>query len=77
MVAGQPELRKDDEVRAAGPGLGQNLAMTGEILVQQAQSWCELRKGDTERLHRTKSIRGWAYYASIAVSITDCLAAES
>ena len=51
--------------------------MMRQVLFEQAQSGSELGQGNAKRLHMAKSSRGRACYASIAVSMTDCLAAES
>ena len=52
QVAGQPELREDDEIRAGRPGLIEQLMVPPEVLVEGPQLRGDLGQGDAARLHR-------------------------
>ena len=58
VVAGQPELGEDHETGPGGAGLGQELVVACEVLLEQAEPRRELGKGDPERLHDPSLMRG-------------------
>jgi hypothetical protein len=48
-VASEPQLREDDETGAVGTGLPQQVTVDGQVLVEQAETWCDLSERDPER----------------------------
>ena len=51
-IAGEAQLREDDEAGAVGPGLPQQVAVDGQVLVEQAESGRDLGQRDPERGQR-------------------------
>ena len=59
QVAGQPELREDDEPGALRASLADELVMEGEVLVEHAETGGDLGEGDAELRHaRRIAVRG-------------------
>ena len=51
LVAGQPELRKDDEVGARLARAREQVPVLGKVLVERAQARSDLGERDTGRVH--------------------------
>src|SRR6266511_2084354 len=51
QVAGEPELREDDEPGALLARVLEQRMMAGEVLVEEPQAWRDLGQGDPERRH--------------------------
>ena len=57
LVARQAELGEDDEVRALGASVGEELVVTGKVGIELAQRRGDLREGDPHGLHAPEHTR--------------------
>ena len=52
LIAGQAELRKDDQPGAGGARLPEKVPMARQILVEQAEARRRLNESNAKRLHQ-------------------------
>ena len=57
LVAGQPELREDDQVGALGTGLVEEGVVGREVDLERPEPRCDLGEGDGQRLHSHEHTR--------------------